>query len=157
MSRSITPETQAALFAPETDETFLMLLTIDHPALSQPLRVCNDGVDVTSRGEVFTAFPFSLSLPDDEDGRPPRARLAIDNVDRQIVQAVRSLVSSPTVFIEIIRAAAPDVVEARFEDFRFTNISYDSNLVEGDLTIEDFTTEPYPAASFTPSLFPGLF
>ena len=96
-------------------------------------------------------------MPEGEENSPHRARLVIDNVDRQIVQTVRQLTSSPSVTIEIIRAAAPDVVEAVFQDFRFTNISYDSHVVEGDLTVEDFTAEPYPAASFSPSLFPGLF
>ena len=56
-----------------------------------------------------------------------------------------------------VRRAAPDVVEARFDDFRFTNISYDSQTVSGDLGVEDFTAEPYPAGQFSPALFPGLF
>lgn len=157
MSRNISPAARAALHAPETSEVFLVLLTLHHAEMPVPVRVCNNGADITSRGEIFIAYPFQLTLPDDEDNRPPRARLAIDNVDRQIVQAVRSLTSSPSVTIEIIRAAAPDTVEARFEDFRFTNITYDSHRVEGDLTVEDFTAEPYPAAGFSPSLFPGLF
>lgn len=157
MSRNISETTRAALYAPQTEEVFLVLLTIHHADMEGPLRVCNNTVNVTSRGEVYIAYPFELTLPDDEDNRPPRARLVIDNVDRQIVQTVRQLTSSPAVTIEIIRAAAPDVVEAQFQDFRFTNISYDSQVVEGDLTVEDFTAEPYPAASFSPSLFPGLF
>ncbi len=157
MSRNITAQTRAALYAPETDDVFVILLTLHHPAMEVPLRVCSGGQEVASRGETFVAFPFALTLPEDEDGRAPRARLSIDNVDRQIVAAVRALTSSPQVLIEIIRAAAPDVVEARFEDFRFTNITYDSRAVTGDLTVEDFTAEPYPAASFSPSLFPGIF
>jgi len=157
MSRNVAPDTRRALNAPETAEIFTVLLTIAHPDLDTPIRVCDGGADVTSRGDHFIAYPFALALPEDEDGRAPRARLSIDNVERQIVQAVRSLTSSPFVTIEIIRRAAPDVVEARFEDFRFTDISYDSQAVEGDLTVEDFTAEPYPAACFAPSLFPGLF
>lgn len=157
MSRPITSAARAALYAPDTSDVFLVLLTIDHADMQSPIRVCNNTADITSRGDIYIAYPFQLTLPDDEDNRPPRARLTIDNVDRQIVQAVRSLTSSPMVTIEIIRAAAPDVVEAQFQDFRFTNISYDSHMVEGDLTVEDFTAEPYPAASFSPSLFPGLF
>ncbi|MFN7115023.1 MAG: DUF1833 family protein [Alphaproteobacteria bacterium] len=157
MSRPLTPDTRRALNAPETAEIFTVLLTIAHPDLEVAIRVCDGGADVTSRGALFTAYPFALALPEDEDGRAPRARLSIDNVERQIVEAVRRLTSSPFVTIEIIRRAAPDVVEARFEDFRFTDISYDSQVVEGDLTVEDFTAEPYPAACFSPSLFPGLF
>lgn len=157
MSRHISPAGRAALHAPETADVFLVLLTIDHADMAAPIRVCNNAVDVTSRGDLYIAYPFHLTLPDDEDNRPPRARLGIDNVDRQIVQAVRALTSSPAVTIDIIRAADPDVIEAQFQDFRFTNISYDSHMVEGDLTVEDFTAEPFPAACFSPSLFPGLF
>jgi hypothetical protein len=73
------------------------------------------------------------------------------------VQAVRSLTSAPALLIEIVRAADPDTVEARFADFRLTNVTYDAHLVQGDLTVEDFTTEPFPAAVFSPGLFPGLF
>ena len=157
MSRDISTEALQAINAAETADAFIILLTIAHDNLEAPLRVSSDAADTISRGNSFTAFPFELTLPDDEDNKPPRARLIIDNIDRSIVRAVRNLASSPRVTIEIIRAADPDVVEATFQDFRFTNISYDAKVVEGDLTLEDFTAEPYPGASFSPSLFPGLF
>lgn len=157
MSRSVSSLTRQALYAGATGEVFLILLTIDHTSLAEPIRVTSDSVTTASRGNNFVAFPFDLSLPDDQEGRAPRARLVIDNVDRQIVQAVRSLTSAPSVLIEIIRGAAPDTVEAQFVDFKLTNVSYDAQKVEGDLMIEDFTAEPFPAAIFAPSLFPGLF
>ncbi len=157
MSRDTSRAARAALNAPETAETFLILLTLSHAQLTQPIRVTSDAVATASRGESFTPFPFELSLPDDNDGRPPEARLVIDNIDRQIVRAVRLLPSAPLVLIEIVRAAAPDTVEARFEDFRLTDVSYDSQAVEGNLTVEDFTAEPFPAFLFSPGLFPGLF
>ncbi len=157
MSRSLSSLTRQALYAPETSDVFLILLTLSHAALSPPIRVTSDAVATVSRGNSFVPFPFDLVLPDDLEGRAPRARLVIDNIDRQIVAAVRTLSSSPTVLIEIIRAASPDSVEAQFVDFKLTNVSYDAQRVEGDLSIEDFTAEPFPAASFSPSLFPGLF
>jgi hypothetical protein len=157
MSRTISSLTRQALYTGETAEAFLILLTLDHESLETPIRVSNDAVDTESRGATFVAFPFQLSLPDDSEGRSPRARLIIDNIDRQIVQAVRNLSSAPTVLMEIVRAADADTVEARFADFRLTNVSYDSQVVQGDLTIEDFTTEPFPANVFSPNAFPGLF
>jgi hypothetical protein len=59
--------------------------------------------------------------------------------------------------MEIVLASDPDTVEAKFVDFKLTNVTYDAHVVQGDLTIEDFTAEPFPAASFSPSLFPGIF
>ena len=157
MSRDTSLAARAALNAPETGEAFLILLTISHAQLALPIRVTSDSVVTESRGDSFAPFPFELSLPDDNDGRSPEARLVIDNIDRQIVRAVRLLPSAPLVLIEIVRAAAPDTVEARFEDFRLTDVSYDSQAVEGNLTVEDFTAEPFPAFLFSPGLFPGLF
>lgn len=157
MSRSLSTAARRALFASETDEAFLILLTFEHADLPAPLRVTSDAVNTVSRGDVFVAFPFDISLPDDDDGKSPRARLAIDNVDRQIVQAVRGLATASLITMEIVRAAATEKVEARFSDFRLTNIEYDTHLIRGDLTVEDFTSEPFPASIFSPGLFPGLF
>ncbi len=157
MSRNISGAGRQSLYAAQTGEAFLILLTISHSDLTAPIRVTSDAVTTVSRGDSFVPFPFELILPDDLDNRSSRARLAIDNIDRQIVQAVRTLASAPAVLIEIVRAAAPDSVEAQFVDFKLTNVSYDSQRVEGTLTIEDFTAEPFPAAIFSPGLFPGLF
>lgn len=157
MSRNLSTTMRQALNAPETGEAFLVLLTLSHADLPDPIRVTSDAVATESRGNSFTPFPFDLTLPDDLDDRAARAKLAIDNIDREIVRAVRSLTTAPNVLIEIVRAAAPDTVEAQFIDFRLTNVSYDVYKVEGILSIEDFTAEPYPAATFSPSLFPGLF
>ena len=157
MTRPISAGARAALFAPETAEAFIILLTISHADMETPIRVTSDSLDTLSRGNTFTAFPFTITLPDDEDSKSPHARLAIDNIDRRIVLAVRALPSSPTVLIEVVRQGDSDVVEAVFRDFRFSDIRYDSRVVEGVLTIEDFTAEPYPAATFCPSLFPAIF
>lgn len=157
MSRSVSSLTQQAIHAAETDEAFFVLLTLDHESLAAPIRVTSDAVDTVSNGETYIAYPFSLSLPDDDDSRAPRARLVIDNIDRQIVLAVRSLESAPVVTIHIVRAGDPDTVEASFTDFKLINVTYDAEVVEGELSVEDFTTEPFPAHVFSPSLFPGLF
>lgn len=157
MSRGLSLSTRRALYAGDTSDAFLILLTFAHADLAVPIRVCSDAVDIESRGEIYVAYPFDLTLPDDEENRPPRARLIIDNVDRSIVATLRQLASSPVLTIEIVRAAAPDIVEATFRDFRLRNVRYDSRVIEADLTLEDYTSEPYPAASFSPSLFPGIF
>lgn len=157
MSRTVSSSMRGAIYSQETSEAFIVLLTIDHLSLDIPIRVSGDAVNTISRGETFVAFPFEITLPDDVDNSSPKARLVIDNVDRQIVKTLREISSAADVLIEIIRASEPDTVEARFTNFKLTNVSYDALKVEGDLTIEDFTSEPFPAAIFSPSLFPGIF
>jgi len=157
MPRDLSLTARQAINAPETGEAFIILLTLDHPDLAAPIRVSSDAVDTVSRGNSFVAFPFDLSLPDDTDGRPPRAKLRIDNVDRRIVRAIRSIPSPPSVLIEIVRGADPDAIEAAFPDFQMRDIGYDALVVEGALTLEELNGEPYPARIFSPADFPGLF
>lgn len=145
-------------FAADTDDVWLVLLTITHPDITDPIRVVNNVVNVTSRGDEFIAYAFDLILPDSRDESPPRARLSIDNVSTDISAAIRSMTQTPpSVTIEVIRAAAPDTVERTFDFFKMRNIKWDAGKVSGDLTVEDFMSEPYPALVFSPAYFPGLF
>ena len=44
MSRDLSLTAKQAINAPETGEAFIILLTIDHPSLSAPIRVSSDAV-----------------------------------------------------------------------------------------------------------------
>lgn len=144
-------------FAQETTDVWLVLVTIEHADLAAPIRVVNNTEDVVSGGDTYTAFPFEVTLPDSKDDAPDRGRLVIDNVSREIAQAIRSITSPATVTFEVIRAAAPDTIEMTWPFFKLTNVKWDVLQVSGDLTLEDFTSEPYPAGIFSPAGFPGLF
>jgi hypothetical protein len=157
MSRNVSATARQAVYEAETGEAFLILLTLEHVDLSAPIRVSSDGVDTVSNGNTFTAFPFRLCLPEDSDERPPRAKLQIDNVDRQIVLAVRSVTGPISVKMEIVLASDPDTVEASFPDFELRDVSYDALVVEGELSLESFLREPFPAGRFTPGDFAGIF
>lgn len=157
MSRNVSAELKQAVYAQETEQEFVVLVALSHPDLAAPIRVNSSGKDVVSNGETFLAYPFEVVLPDDVDDRPPRAKLRIDNISREIVLAVRGISSAPFVTIQIVMATAPNTIEAEFPDFRLSNITYDQLTVEGDLTLEEFIGEPYPARVFSPADFPGLF
>ena len=147
---------KADVFAQETEEAFLILLSIIHPDMVT-LNVTSDGVDTVSNGVTYTPYPFRLTLPRSDPQQQPRAKIEIDNVDRVIVLAIRLLTSEPEIQIKIVRASAPDTVEVEFTGFKLRNTFYDALVVTGDLTVEDFLTEPYPAGIFDPSRFPGGF
>ena len=141
----------------ETGQAFLILLTIDHADISPPIRVVNNTTNITSRGDEFIAFPFDIDLPDSTRESLPRARLSIDNVSREIAQAIRKITSPATVLIEVIRASDPDTVEIGFPVFKLRDVKWDVLQVSGDLVVEDLTTEPFPVGQFTPAEFPGIF
>lgn len=134
----------------------LVLIEIHHADLASPILVVNNTVNVVSNGDTYTAFPFEISLPDSLEDAPPRARLRIDNVGREIGQAIRSISSPASVVISVIRQDDPDTVEMTWPAMSLRNVRYDVRAVEGDLSFEDLTREPYPAHIFSPAEFPGL-
>lgn len=158
MPRTLSNTARRALYAQETGEVFLLLLVISHPSLPAPIRVVNNSEDVVSGGFTYQRFPFELALPPESDEAPPTVTLRIANADRQIVQAVRSLAGEAmTVDLSVILASSPDTIEAGPYRFTLRDVSYDAAIVEGTLRFEDVLNEPFPADSFTPARFPGLF
>ena len=93
-----------------------------------------------------------LSVPD----RPARRRLKIDNVDQQIVEAVRGLPSAPTAHLEVVLASQPEVVEIGFYDLTIRATDFDAFYVEAQMTFEPIFSEPV-TVEMTPARFPGLF
>lgn len=154
---TVTTTFRQSAYAADTADLWLVLVTIDHDDLAEPIRVVNNTEDVTSGGDLYVGFPFDVTLPDEREEAPSAARLSIDNVSREIAEAVRSVSSAPTVTLEVIRAAAPDTVEVSWPFFSLRNVKWDAFKVSGDLVLEDFTSEPYPAAIFSPASWPGLF
>lgn len=146
-----------AATAAETDELFLVLLTIGQGLLDPPIRVVNDALALTSRGAAFIAFPFEIALPADDPETVRRVTLRIDNVDRAIVAALRSLAAPPRVTIEVVRRAEPDIVEAGPFDMQLVAGTYDASQVEAELAFEDILNQRFPADDFAPADYPGLF
>ena len=134
----------------------VVLLTIEHADLAAPIYVVNDRENLTSGAVEYIAFPFRISLPSQLEDSPPTARLQIDNVSREIGQAIRTISSAPTVTVKVVRRAAPNTIELQFPSMRLRNVRYDALTVSGDLEFEDLTREPYPTHSFSPANFPGL-
>jgi hypothetical protein len=157
MSRPLSTAAKNSIYAQETILAWLIILEIDHADLGSPIRVVNNDVDIVSNGDTYSAFPFQVTLPDEREDRPPVVRLVIGNVDLQIVTAIRSITSAPTVDLSVVTSNDYDTLEVGPLSFSLKDISYDSLVVEGSLVYEPILDEPYPSNRFIPSSFPGLF
>lgn len=156
--RSVSLPFLQAVFAQQTGEVPIVLVTIEHADLPAPVRVVNYDENVVSNGETFVAYPFKLTLPTDPEQGPPRATVQIDNVHRDIVASIRNASGgAPTVTLAVALASSPDTIEASFSGFDLKNITYDALTIEGELTLDSLGGEPYPAGRFRPGAFSGLF
>lgn len=154
--RNLSPVAVASMMAQETGEVWLVLLTIEHGALSEPIRVVNNLEDIASNGNNFIGCPFEIELPGQDTQRASAARLRIDNVDREIVNSVRAITTPAEVTIQIILASQPDTIEVQYDGLVLRNVQWDGAFVTGDLVAEDIFSEPI-CTMMTPSAFPGLF
>ncbi len=154
---SLTLRFKKAVRRQETDEVFLMLVTIDHAELETPFRFSSDGVDTTSRGETYIAYPFQGTLPEETPDLPAEMRISIDNVDRRIVEGLRLIVGVPEVTIEIVLASTPDTVEVGPRKFQLFEATYDAAIVSGRLVEDLGLDEAWPYPVITPRTLPGIF
>jgi hypothetical protein len=157
MSYSISATAKSAAFAEETSEAFLVLLQITAPSLAATINVVNNYSNITSNGTEYIGFPFDITIPDESESQMPSAKLTIDNVDRQIVEAVRMLTETANISISVILASSPNTIERGPYSMQMRNVEYDGINVSADLLSDDIFNEPYPGKAFTPTNWPGLF
>lgn len=158
MPRNLSSTARRAVFAQQTGEVLVHLLTLSHPSLPVPIRVTDNAEDVVSLGTTYQHFPFEATLPDETDEGVPEVSLSICNADRAIVRAVRELQGDAmTAELRVVLADSPDVTEAGPYTFSLRDIEYDAAVVRGKLRFEDLLNEPYPCDEFTPTRTPGVF
>ncbi|MDP2322577.1 MAG: DUF1833 family protein [Gammaproteobacteria bacterium] len=143
--------------AQDSNEVWVTLLKISHASLGAPLYFCNNTEDVTHSGQIYTAFPFQITLPSDESEREPVASLTISNVDRRLVDEIRSISSGPSMEVRVVLASSPSTTEYGPVALKATSVSYDANAITFQLGFEAYGAEPLPATKFTPEWFPGMF
>lgn len=156
MVRAVSSAGRASLYAQDTAEVWVVLITIEHADLPAPIRICNNTEDVVSDGETFTAWGFSPVLPAETDGELPAIELALDNVDRTFTTALRAITSPITLTEQVVRASDPDDVEAEFV-FESRVIHYEGTSVRIELASESLLIEAFPGDLYTRTTNPGLF
>lgn len=169
MSRLLTPAALKAMFSPDSDDTLITLLTITGTGIATPVLLADGYTQrisetadeviygVRSRLEDYLFLPLKIALPTEEQAAAPRCTITIHDVTRQLLPIIREITSAPTVLMELVLSSSPDIVEASFPGFKMGAISYNSDTISAELTVESLATEPFPQHTFTPAYFPGLF
>ncbi len=157
MARIISDIAQEAINASNTAEVFLTLIEISHPSLVTPLRFVNNTVDIIRNGNTYTAVAFDFTPPVDEEGTIQNASVAIDGVDRSIVEVIRDLTTPPTLTTYIILASDPDNEEAGPWEFVLRNVNYNVTSISGDLVYQNYIQEYASIYKYNNINFPALY
>ena len=138
-------------------EVWLVLLHIAHSSLNDPIRIVRNTEDIVSNGETFFAYPFEITLPEDVEGQIPQVSLAISNVDKMLMDTLRSIITPLDVTVQVVLASSPDVIELYVTDFKLREVQYDATSITGTLLMEDVLNIRLPADIMNPGQYPGLF
>lgn len=156
---------RATMHAPFTDETQILLVTITHADLADPIRLSSDPTErittdplvygTVSNGETYLFVIMGAMVPDDQKGVPPRTTLTFDNVAAETVALARSFLTPATVDLSVVFASGPDLIVQQFTGLQTTKVNYDESSITFEISREPFFKEPYGSRQ-TKSYFPGL-
>lgn len=161
-----TPSYRIKLYGQSEGLVVCVLITLYHnlvPVLrlstDYTQRLSNDPVSygTLSRGQIFLSAPAEVATPLDEPESEPTARIAISNVDRLLVNLVRSTTDGVTALLEVIDPAEPDSVQRAFPNLQVVAGTYDAMEVSLEMRVDMLQNERYPYARFTSTEFPLVF
>lgn len=135
-----------------------MLLEINHASLTTPVRVVNDMQDLTSNGNLFIACPFRYVLPDDFENQLPKARLAVDNVGRDLMYWIETSAggNGSTVKMMQVMRSRPDTIEWSIT-MNLYNVQVTMKEVSAELGFENLFAKPAVLLQYRPDNSPGIF
>lgn len=167
MSRDVSDTFKSEVFNQEMADVAIVLITISHVDISDNILVSSDSTEAlpilgvpgtVSNGLEYPQFPFELTLQEQSDNLLARATLKIDNVSREIIQAIRSASNDPpTVRIQIVLSSDTDTPEIDIQNLQLNNIKANASYVEGELQPKIIQGEKFPSSTFNQADFPGVF
>ena len=175
MSRlnSLSQSAVRAMFASETAEALILLITITNPAdPTNPIRLADGYTNrieslttdseviygVTSNSKDYIFLPMQIALPGEEEAGAGQCSLILNFVTREAIELIRTHLTSPvSVQIDLVLASSPNTIETSFSGFKITNVTYNADQINFELNMVSLSREPFPCFTFTPANFPGLF
>lgn len=156
---SLSPELIAQLYAQESNDPFLTLVTLTHSSFVSPIRLVNNTSNIISRGNTFSAFPLKITLPVDDGETSREVTIQFDNVSLELIDEIRSVSSADRIGVklELVLASLPDAVQISLEEMKIGAVTYNSKVVSAKLVMDDFLNSEITSEKYGPDNFPGLF
>lgn len=157
MPNQLSNELLTQLFNQESDDPFLTLVTLTHADLPEPIRLVNNTKNITSRGNIYQAFPMKIRLPVDDGESSREFAIDFDNVGLELIEEIRSVTTQIGVTMEMVLASMPDEVQMAFSDFYINSVGYNKQKITAKVILDSFLNVEMTSERYNPSNFPGIF
>lgn len=145
------------LFAQESNDPFLTLVTLSHSTFDSDIHLVNNTKSIVSRGNTYAPFPMKIRLPIDDGESARDFTLEMDNVSLELIKAIRSVTTQIGVKMEMILASMPDVVQMEQSDLLIVTMTYDAHKITARVVLDSFLAVEITSEKYNPSNFPGIF
>ena len=136
---------------------------IEHPDITDDIRVVRDTQDCTISGDTFTALAFDVVIPQRKDREIPRGQLIIDNVGRIVMEWVElsngGRGAKVTFYSLVFEDEATRVATVSWElgDLDIANIGANNSKIVATISDVESTSVPAVKLRHDPVTSPGLF
>ncbi len=155
MSNQLTNTLKRQIFAQQSGDPFLTLVTVSGPNFEY--RFVNNTKDVVSNGKVYTAFPMKIRLSADDGESARDFQIDFDNASLLLVRSFRAITEPADCRIDMILASIPDSIQMSQGDLKIKSIVYDKHKISAKIVLDNFLTVAVPGERYTPSAYPGMF
>ena len=156
MSNELSQNLLAQLYKQNSEDPFLMLVTLSHSSFGV-IYLVNNTVEIVSNGNTFVPFPMRVTLPVDDGETLREVQIEFDNVSLELIDELRTVTDPIDVKIEMVLASNPDYVEIELDELRIRGINYNKQTVQAKLFMDDFLNTELNSERYTPANFPGIF
>lgn len=157
MANTLSAELLAQIFAQNSDDPFLTLVTLSHATFAEDITLVNNSKNVISRGIEFLAFPMKIRFPVDDGESTRDFTIDFDNASLELLVEIRSVTDKIGIKIEMILASMPDVVQMVQEDLFIGSVSYNAQRITCKVVMDNFLNVELTSERYGPNNFPGLF
>lgn len=157
MPNALTPELLAQMFAQESDDAFLTLVTLSHETFADDIRLVNNTVEIQSRLQTFMPFPMRIRFPVDDGETAREFSIDFDNVSLTLIEGIRTVTTPISVKIEMVLASMPNLVQVEQAELKIATLTYNKTMVSAKIILDNFLNTEMTSERYAPSNFPGLF
>jgi hypothetical protein len=155
MSRTITTNLFNQITNQINDDPLLLIIRVFESP--DTVYLVNNTEDITSNLQVYQAFPVKVTLADDDGDSQAQVQVEFDNVSLELLDEIRSIITPIPCEIDLVLASDPDTIEIALRDLLIRDITYNAQTIKGTLTADDFLNSRFPADTYTPTDYPGIF
>jgi hypothetical protein len=157
MRTTLSTQMLVAAHAESTGEVVLPLVKLSQAGWDDAICIVPNWEPVTHQGDVYEPLAFQINLPDEEAEGVPVLNWVADNVDRRLVEVLRTVSGAVGAQIVWVLASSPDHIEVGPLDVEMRAAEYDAQQISGTLGVEPILETQFGHLIMNPKNTPALF